>query len=178
VSFFIGEFIAGIIPGYFYFREGELMENKLPVGVADKEEEGLPVSFGLMFPDICPESSITAGYLKDGMFYTIGSVARHFWKLQQDINKNKRKERNQHVYFIQSIHGGPIKIGIAMDVASRLSELQIGNPYQLRIIGIIENAGKSREANLHAHFAKSRLCGEWFEESEELLEVIRNEARA
>ncbi len=39
-----------------------------------------------------------------------------------------------NVYFIQSENGGPIKIGFATDVESRLTALQVSHPHKLRVL--------------------------------------------
>lgn len=80
------------------------------------------------------------------------------------------------VYFIQAISGGPIKIGVGRDPASRLLALQPGNPEQLRIIGVIRGGGFVRERDLHVRFRASRMYGEWFKPTPELLAVIEKES--
>jgi hypothetical protein len=78
------------------------------------------------------------------------------------------------VYFIQAESGGPIKIGRAKSVKRRLAILQIGNPARLVVLRTTPG-GAHEEAALHAHFAASRLSGEWFEPTEELLALIAAE---
>lgn len=80
------------------------------------------------------------------------------------------------VYFIQAVSGGPIKIGVGVDPARRLMALQPGNPERLRIIGVIRDAGREQERNLHFKFRASRMHGEWFEPSPELLAFIESTA--
>lgn len=65
------------------------------------------------------------------------------------------------IYFIQPVDGGPIKIGRATDPIKRLGELQVGNPYELRITRIVV-APAIQEKRLHQLFADARLQGEWF----------------
>lgn len=74
------------------------------------------------------------------------------------------------VYFIQGVHGGPIKIGLAQDPEQRLKSLQAGCPYLLRITHTIEG-GRRRERQLHLRFAECRLGGEWFEATPELVKL-------
>jgi len=79
------------------------------------------------------------------------------------------------VYFIQQGDGGPIKIGYTSGLAeNRLLALQTANPYPLRLLGSIRNAGKKKESELHKLFEYSRLSGEWFEYSRELDFYIRS----
>lgn len=69
----------------------------------------------------------------------------------------------EHVYFIQAEHGGPVKIGKALDPVARLAQIQSGNPYRL----VVRHAepvvsGYSAERALHQIFRDYRMCGEWF----------------
>jgi hypothetical protein len=75
------------------------------------------------------------------------------------------------VYFIQCVDGGPVKIGHARDVGFRLDKLQRCSPVKLHVIGCFRGP-KIVERALHAHFAKSRLHGEWFTPTEELLSLV------
>lgn len=84
----------------------------------------------------------------------------------------KKQYRNdQTVYFIQSIYGGPIKIGVAVDVVSRLKQIQNMSPVPLKLLAT-EAGGKERESRLHEQFSQYRLYGEWFEPTKELLSHI------
>ncbi len=78
------------------------------------------------------------------------------------------------IYFIQSGgNNGPIKIGYTsgMDAERRLSALQVGSPNELSFLGFMEG-GLKEELDLHSKFSKDRLRGEWFNPSQELLELI------
>lgn len=72
----------------------------------------------------------------------------------------------QVVYFIQC-DGGPIKIGVALNVTDRLQTLQCGSPVKLRVIGCLAG-GYELEAKLHRRLAAYRLHGEWFVDSPEV----------
>lgn len=66
-----------------------------------------------------------------------------------------------HTYFIQSVYGGPIKIGSsANSLLSRLKALQTGHPEPLRVLARMP--GAFHEGQLHRRFADWRLTGEWF----------------
>ncbi len=71
-----------------------------------------------------------------------------------------------NVYFIRSGKKGPIKIGVANNVSSRLSELQIGNPFELSIVAIIPFSSRKKaesfEKKIHKRFVDQRIRGEWF----------------
>lgn len=72
------------------------------------------------------------------------------------------------VYFIRAEVGGPVKIGWATNVGSRLYQMQAHNPFKLTVLGGFAGSGKD-ERVLHDRFAAHRLHGEWFEPVEELL---------
>lgn len=70
------------------------------------------------------------------------------------------------VYFLTA---GPIhrvKIGKANDVDTRIAELQIGCPFILRAIGVLDVGSEERalqiEQQIHAAFRSAHIHGEWF----------------
>lgn len=71
-----------------------------------------------------------------------------------------------YVYFIQAGENGPVKIGVANNVESRLDQLQTGNHLRLTILKKIKCLSKSNsyhiESQLHYKFRKHRIRGEWF----------------
>lgn len=76
------------------------------------------------------------------------------------------------VYFIQSIDGGPVKIGVATDPKRRLVALQNSCPVRLQVLCIMLG-GYEMERGLHRLFSAGRLHGEWFsEDTPGLLEYI------
>ena len=78
-----------------------------------------------------------------------------------------------YVYAIQDEHRF-VKIGKANNVNDRLRDLQVGNPEELRLVGIIECQNESHairlEKFLHTEYANYRYRGEWFHASKNLLE--------
>lgn len=76
------------------------------------------------------------------------------------------------VYFIQGIDGGPIKIGMTTDLKRRLYDFQHGSPVKLVVLAVLKGGGEMREASIHRRFQRSRLHGEWFEPTSELLDLI------
>lgn len=81
------------------------------------------------------------------------------------------------VYFIQC--GSFIKIGVSVNVVSRLKSLAFMNPYALVGLGFIRAADDAWqvETGLHQRFAECRHRGEWFHDSEALRAYIRENAR-
>lgn len=72
------------------------------------------------------------------------------------------------IYFIQSGERGPVKIGMASDIAVRIRGLQTGHYETLRMVGSVDG-GRDVEASLHNHFRAVRVRGEWFRGTSELL---------
>lgn len=70
------------------------------------------------------------------------------------------------VYLIRCGSRGPIKIGIAKNVESRLSSLQTANPYELSLIAKVKCDSRRHalemETRLHKVFSQKRIRGEWF----------------
>ncbi|MEP1380944.1 MAG: GIY-YIG nuclease family protein [Paracoccaceae bacterium] len=80
------------------------------------------------------------------------------------------------VYFVANgeLQLCPIKIGRTNSLKRRMSELQTGNPVQLRLLGYIETGDEaSLEAKLHREFRRKRGSGEWFNvEANEILPFL------
>ena len=69
------------------------------------------------------------------------------------------------IYFIRSGKKGPIKIGYTgNDVNQRMSDLQVGNPFKLYLVGYMPGE-ISKETELHQMFKDDCLKGEWFKPS-------------
>lgn len=85
------------------------------------------------------------------------------------------------IYFAQDTHTDHIKIGVAEDIKKRISQLQTGNPNEIRVLLMIgcpngQTGYRERdlaiERELHHRFARYRVSGEWFRPSHELLKLI------
>lgn len=85
-------------------------------------------------------------------------------------------KRPQFVYIIQcNGDDGPLKIGIAVDPQRRLSELRIGCPYPMQLLGYSPDIDPDMaERRLHAAHWKRRIHGEWFDCCDDLLELARS----
>lgn len=77
------------------------------------------------------------------------------------------------IYFIQAEGVGAIKIGFVEgdDPAKRLSDLQVGSPCKLSLLGTLPG-GRDTEGELHRKFAWAHSHGEWFRPVPELLDFI------
>jgi hypothetical protein len=81
---------------------------------------------------------------------------------------------SRYVYFIQAEIGGPVKIGVAQDVSKRLAAMQIGSPFPLRVVKVIDtgSGGYYLERKLHERFAHLRERGEWFRVDPEFADFV------
>lgn len=77
------------------------------------------------------------------------------------------------LYFIQSLLGGPVKIGVARNVAFRLARLSASSPIPLKVLFVVRG-GEILEKKLHRNFGRHRLHGEWFEFGESIGRWVRS----
>lgn len=75
------------------------------------------------------------------------------------------------IYFVQEGADGPIKIGCTVLPRSRVQNLQVANPRELRLLGLMDG-GTEQEDSLHDEFRETRVRGEWYEPTPELLAGI------
>ena len=69
-----------------------------------------------------------------------------------------------YVYVVAWSKHGPVKIGLTNAPIARLSQLQTGLPYRLRIYAAARlNQAEKAEKICHVAYAKAALIGEWFE---------------
>lgn len=81
------------------------------------------------------------------------------------------------IYFLQPEGGGPIKIGYTSrdepwSASARLAACQTGSPLKLRLCSTMPGTQKD-ERRLHGRFSESRLHGEWFAPTPELVELAQ-----
>src|SRR5262249_46947755 len=80
-------------------------------------------------------------------------------------------QQTRGLYFIQD-EAGPIKIGVADDAVARLRSLQGGNPRELLLLAYVPDAPDGLERELHLRLIDRRMRGEWFEDCQEVRDVI------
>ncbi len=83
------------------------------------------------------------------------------------------------VYFIQDSRGGEIRIGVAREgrLQKRIQSLQLGNPGDLKLLGLIKARNAEALAReLHSTFSDAHVRGEWFRPETDLLSYIRSRA--
>lgn len=78
------------------------------------------------------------------------------------------------VYFLEC--HGLVKIGMALDVKARRSQIQTANPFPVHPLGFIHEPMPAKaeglERALHVQFCQDRFRGEWFRHSEALRAFI------
>ena len=83
-------------------------------------------------------------------------------KAEEEVLFAPKPRSNPYVYLIGS--QGHVKIGIAIDVRSRLSALQTSSPLKLKPLKSWKCLDAvASEKRLHKKFAKFRQSGEWFQ---------------
>jgi len=76
------------------------------------------------------------------------------------------------IYFARCGHDGPIKIGHTIGgIASRISFLQVGCPWQIVVLGTMDG-DIATESSLLKKFAHLNMRGEWFYAADELMSFI------
>lgn len=85
------------------------------------------------------------------------------------VTKNK-SEDVASVYFIER-DDGLVKIGYSYDPVKRLSQLKQQHRCGMKILSTIQGARKL-EQELHTKFADSRVEGEWFKPTGDLMSLI------
>lgn len=85
-------------------------------------------------------------------------MARRAEKAQQWFPRRKLTQ----IYFIRQGKDGPVKIGKADNIKSRLSALQTASPYPLEVLAAVF-APAHLEEDLHTALRDHRMNGEWFQ---------------
>jgi len=76
------------------------------------------------------------------------------------------------IYFITcELPDFPIKVGWSSDFKVRLSGLQMGLPYKLKVLLTMEGS-LEYEQSLHIAFNEYRMEGEWFRRGQKLMDFI------
>lgn len=90
----------------------------------------------------------------------------------RSTGQNHSKAGLCNIYFIREVPDGPIKIGVAGCVSSRFHALQCSNPRKLAVIGVIWDCSPELESEIHQLFSESRIRGEWFDASSDILKYV------
>lgn len=88
----------------------------------------------------------------------------------RDVERLHDPARRTHiVYFIYC--AGFVKIGITTNLEKRMATLQIGAPWQARVVGMMVG-GRTTESFLHFVFSEHSVGGEWFRLSDEIRQAL------
>lgn len=90
-----------------------------------------------------------------------------------DYARGRAPDKTYYVYFLSAkSENFPVKIGITEARAGRFRTIQNALPFEVEVIGMVPVKDPIFERRLHRQFAGSRLRGEWFARSPELLAAI------
>lgn len=99
------------------------------------------------------------------------AAALDFGPLPPSKPRRIKAHKGHMVYFVGG-DDGPVKIGWTQQpIKERLKCLQSGSPVKLHVLAL-QPAPRSKELLYHRQFAASRIHGEWFERSPEIVSLI------
>lgn len=77
--------------------------------------------------------------------------------------------RDGFIYIIQQEHTNLYKIGFTQDdnIRSRLSNVQVGNPQNILLVGSFYTYNVDIEKHIHTYFKDNLIRGEWFQLTKE-----------
>jgi hypothetical protein len=87
------------------------------------------------------------------------------------LSGGRMAEQGRHLYFIEMVGCSRVKIGRGNNPQARLKTLQVGSPYKLKLLGVVENCGAD-EAEFHRLLRGCWIRGEWFHWSDLVEETI------
>lgn len=90
-------------------------------------------------------------------------------------------KRRGFIYFVQMLNeDGFIKIGFSNNVKKRIGSLQVGMPYELEVVVILD-AYSEIEGIVHDFFIERWIRGEWFapcRDMDNYINILRNDPAA
>lgn len=107
------------------------------------------------------------------IFKAIGPSKRVAGNPRARQERDGFKRQKTVVYFVQAGNErGHIKIGLATNMRSRLSALQVSSVVRLTLLGTIPGTAAT-EAAMHERFKRYHKSGEWFRCAGELAEFVK-----
>ena len=111
---------------------------------------------------------------RTGPNLTLAKYGNSFSSLRSTRKKRRLKDlekrRYSQVYFVQD-GAGMVKIGYALNIITRLRNLQAANASELTLL-VWAPGDSVAEERLHSAFARHRRAGEWFEPAPDLMAYI------
>ncbi|SFV55540.1 hypothetical protein MNB_SV-3-1137 [hydrothermal vent metagenome] len=87
--------------------------------------------------------------------------------------KKAIKNKTDLLYLLEA--NGNYKIGITGNLASRMKDIQTGNPYLVKLVCTIEMEDPQElEQSLHKLFKDKRMMGEWFNLNKKDVKYIKS----
>lgn len=140
------------------------------VRVSETSDHGVQYAYG---PD---DGRPLYGILSTGLWQSLEIHGRVDAKrIKYDAHFIPMNEREGLIYFTQAGEGGPIKIGWSQHLDQRTANLQTANAHRLEVLGTVPGTPET-EAALHARFAHLQMEGEWFRNSSEIHDFLRESA--
>ena len=105
----------------------------------------------------------------------------HYMREKMIQNLSKKQEisvdtKEGCVYFIGNLEHKWVKIGRTINLSKRLSSIQTGCPCLLEILGYIKSKDATKlEKQMHRKFNRSKIHGEWYVLSKDIMEFIQYE---
>jgi hypothetical protein len=160
-------------------ERGEL-DIRLPAGPAPSPSAAVRILWESSFPTERQSGLKKLSRLERRIVIYTAHIESRNWRREEDPELAELWDWwPGSVYFVQSVDGGPIKIGFtSRKPEARLSELQKSSPSRLRLLAVIPDADSGLERMIHSDFDDERLHSEWFEPNELLGEVIDHYAVA
>jgi hypothetical protein len=93
------------------------------------------------------------------------------WRVDNSVTQQQIK--SGHVYFIEALGTGLVKIGFTRSLSSRLNSLRTSCPVPIRLLWSVPG-DVIDEKRFHERFASLRKRGEWFELTGVLAEMTND----
>lgn len=116
-------------------------------------------------------SGVTEVQARQHMLYCLRFDGVRVQKSNHASPAGEPAREDGYVYFMQEDGGGPIKIGKSKEPKGRLRRLQTASHSRIRLLAVVQGYDMV-EAQMHRRFAASRIRGEWFKPTHELLAFI------
>lgn len=83
------------------------------------------------------------------------------------------KDNRDHLYLLICEDLSSLKIGRSKNPVSRAKQLNVGSPYKIELLKTIKHKG-DMEKDIHKKFTSLRKNSEWFEYSDEIIDLFNN----
>lgn len=120
------------------------------------------------------QKSYKDNYGRDQKCYSLPDVIADKLLVKYDTRPKQHGSDKIYIFKCKDTY----KIGISLNIESRLKTCQTGNPYKINIL-FQKNVKNPRklESILHLKFKADRLNGEWFKLSDSQIEIAINEIK-